>query len=98
MKTMHRYAVVIIYIQLKDSEHNKGGMVYIDGRLKASRNIVGLINSTRPDTTRKQPNFIFEGCEENQIFVCAVKTIVVGEELLVDYDLNQIDGSTTIMG
>jgi hypothetical protein len=27
-----------------------------------------------------------------------VKTIVAGEELLVDYDLNRIDGSIVIMG
>jgi hypothetical protein len=27
-----------------------------------------------------------------------VKTIVAGEELLVDYDLNRIDGGTAIMG
>jgi hypothetical protein len=72
--------------------------VYIDGRPKALGNIVGLINSTRPRTTRKKPNCIFEGCEGNRIFVCVVKTIVAGEELLIDYDLNRIDGSTAIMG
>jgi hypothetical protein len=30
--------------------------MYIDGRPKASRNIAGLINNTRPGTTRKEPN------------------------------------------
>jgi hypothetical protein len=49
------------YIQLKDNNHNKGATMYIDGRPKASGNIAGLINSTRPRTTRKQPNCIFEG-------------------------------------
>jgi hypothetical protein len=63
-----------------------------------SGNIAGLINSTRPRTTRNKPNCIFEGHEGNQIFVCAVKTIAAGEELLIDYDLNRIDGSTSIMG
>jgi hypothetical protein len=46
----------------------------------------------------KQPNFIFEGCEGNHIFVCATKTIVPGEELLIDYNLNQIDGGGAIWG
>jgi hypothetical protein len=73
-------------------------MVYIDGRPKVSGNIAGLINSTRPRTTRNQPNCIFEGREGNRIFVCEVKTIVAGEEFLIDYDLNRIDGSTVIMG
>jgi hypothetical protein len=98
MPSMWRYAVTANYIQLKDNDHNKGAMMYIDGRPKASGNIAGLINSTRPGTTRKKPNCIFEGREGNQIFVCAVKTIVAGEELLIDYDLNRIDGSTAIMG
>jgi hypothetical protein len=81
---MWRYVVVANYIKLKDNDHNKGVTMYIYGRPKASRNIAGIINSTRPDTTRKQPNCIFEGHEINQI--CVVKTIVVGEELLVDYN------------
>jgi hypothetical protein len=66
--------------------------MYIDGRPKATRNIVGFINSTRPVATIKKPNCIFEACEENCIFVCATKTIVPGEELLIDYNLNRIDG------
>ena len=66
--------------------------MYIDGRPKASKNIVGFINCTRPMETTKQSNFIFEGCEGNRIFVCAKKTIVPWEELLIDYNLNRIDG------
>jgi hypothetical protein len=62
---MWRYAVTANYIQLKDNDHNKGVTMYIDGRPKASGNIARLINSTRPGTTRKQPNCIFEGCEGN---------------------------------
>jgi hypothetical protein len=40
-------------------------------------------------TTRKPPNCIFEGCEGNWVVVCAIKTIAIGEELLINYDLNQ---------
>ena len=66
--------------------------MYIGGRPKAIGNIVGFINSTRPVATSKKPNCIFKGCEGNRIFVCATKTIVPGEELLIDYNLNRIDG------
>jgi hypothetical protein len=72
--------------------------MYIDGRPKASGNIVGFINSTRPETTTKQSNFIFEGRQGNCIFVCATKSIVAGEELLIDYNLNRIDGGDSAMG
>jgi hypothetical protein len=58
---MQRYEVVANYIILKYNDHNKGATMYIDGRPKTSGNIAGLINSTRPGTTRKQPNCIFEG-------------------------------------
>ena len=53
--------------------------MYIDGRPKASENIAGFINSTRPVTTIKQPNCEFEGREEHRIFVCAAETILPGE-------------------
>ena len=91
MPSMQRYALAANYIQLKDNNKNKGATMYIDGRPKASGNISGLINSTRPGTTIKEPNFIFEEREGNRIFVCAVKTITAGEELLVDYNLNRVD-------
>ena len=71
--------------------------MYIDGRPKATGNIVGFINSTRPVATTKKPNCIFEACEENHIFVCAKKTIVPSEELLIDYNLNRIDGGGVTM-
>jgi hypothetical protein len=48
--------------------------------------------------TTKKPNCIFEGCKGNCIFVCATKTIVLGEELLIDYNLNRIDGGGVAMG
>jgi hypothetical protein len=44
---------------------NKGVMVYIDVRPKALGNIARLINSKICRTTRKKPNFIFEGHEGN---------------------------------
>ena len=95
MPSMRRYALAANYIHLKDNNKNKGATVYIDGRPKASGNIAGLINSTRPGMTRKEPNCIFEEREGNRIFVCAVKTITAGEELLIDYNLNRVDPGTS---
>ena len=77
---------------------NKGASIYIDGRPKAFENIAGFIHSTQLGTTHKLPNCIFEGCEGNCVFVCATKSIVVGEELLIDYGLNRIDVGVSIMG
>jgi hypothetical protein len=91
-QSMRRYGVSANYIQLLDNNQNKGATMYIDGRPKATGNIVGFINSTRSVATTKKSNFIFEACEGNRIFVCAIKTIVLGEELLIDYKLNRIDG------
>ena len=85
---MRRYKFVANYIQLLDNNQNKGATMYISGRPKASKNIAGFINSTQPGTTNKQPNHIFEGHERNCIFVCATKSVVAGEELLIDYNLN----------
>lgn len=59
--------------------------MYIDERKKEAGNIAWFINSTWPVTTNKKPNFIFEGRERNNVFVCVIKSIVVGEELLIDY-------------
>lgn len=73
--------------------------IYIDGRPKATGNIAGFINSTRPGSTIKQPNCIFEAREGNRVFICAIKSIRAGEELLIDYNLNRIDtNEATIMG
>jgi hypothetical protein len=66
---MRRYVVTANYIRLKDNDHNKGVMMYIDGRPKKSGNIARIINSTRPRTTRKKPNCIFDGHEGNQILL-----------------------------
>jgi len=60
--SMWRYTVPAYYIQLKENDHNKGVTMYIDGIPKVLGNIIGIINSTRPETTRKKPNCIFEGC------------------------------------
>ena len=88
---MQRYRVVANYIQLLDNNQNKGATMYIDGRPKATGNIVGFINSTQPMETSKKLNCIFEGREGNRIFVCATKTLVPCDELLIDYNLNRID-------
>ena len=87
-RSMRRYGLSANYLQLKDKDHNKGATLYIDRRPKIIENIVGFINSTQPGSTVKQPNCIFEGCEGNHVFVCAIKSIVFLEELLINYNLN----------
>lgn len=73
--------------------------IYIDGWPKEIGNIAGFINSTRPGSTNEQLNCIFEAHEGNRVFVCAIKSISVGEELLIDYSLNRIDtNKVNIMG
>ena len=42
-------------------------------------------------STNKWPNCIFEVRKGNHVFVCAIKPISVGEELLIDYNLNRVD-------
>jgi hypothetical protein len=51
---------------------------------------VGFINSSCPRSTNKLPNCVFEGHDGNKVVVCAIKPIVVGKELLIDYNLNRI--------
>ena len=85
---MRRYRVATNYIQLLDNNLNKGDTMYIDGRPKDFRNIIGFIIITLPGTTHKIPNCIFEGCERNRAFVCAKKSLHVGEKLLINYNLN----------
>ena len=69
----------------------------MDGRPKTTTNIVGPINSTQLGSTLKKPNCIFESCEGNRVFVCAIKSIVDGEELLINYNLNRVDTNTFSM-
>ena len=69
----------------------------MDGRPKKTGNIVAFINSTQPGSTLKQPKYIFDGCEWNHVFVCAIKSIVAGEEMLINYNLNQVDTNTVGM-
>ena len=96
---MHRYALSTNYIQWKENDQSKIFSMYIDGRPKATGNIVGFINSVWPSSTSKQPNCIFEACDGNCVFICAIKSIRAGEELLIDYNLNHIDtNEATIMG
>jgi hypothetical protein len=96
--SMRIYKVSANYLQLKDNNQNKGLSMYIDGRPKASGNIAGFINSTKPRSTNEQPNCVFEGREGNRVFVCSIKSIVVGEELMINYNLNRIDINIVIMG
>jgi hypothetical protein len=94
---MRRYKVAANYIQLLDNNQNKGETMYIDGRPKDTGNIAGFI-STQSVATTKKPNCIFEAREGNRIFVCATKTIVPCEKLLIDYNLNPIDEGGATMG
>ena len=95
---MQTYGVAPNYFQLLDNSLNKGETVYTDGRPKALGNIVGFINSTRPGSTHKLPNCLFEGCEGNHVFICATKKIAASEELLIDYSLNRTNAGVAIMG
>ena len=64
--------------------------MYIDGRPKTTSNIAGFINGTQPRSTLKQPNSIFEGREGNHVFVCTIKSIVKGEDMHINYNLNRV--------
>ena len=84
---------------MKENYQSKRLVVYIDGRIKVIGNIVGFINSTCPGSTNKWPNCIFEAHEGNHVFVCAIKSISLAKESLLDYNLNHIDtNKVTIMG
>ena len=87
---MRRYGLSRNYLQLKEKYKNKGETFYIDERPKITGNIVGFINSTQLGSTLKQPNYIFKSREGNHVFVCAIKSIATGEELLIDYNLNRV--------
>ena len=82
-QSMCRYGLSANYIQLKDKAQNRGATMYMDKRPKTTGNIAGFINSTQPGSTLKQRNSIFESHEGNRVFVCAIKSIAAGEELLV---------------
>ena len=82
---------------MKYKAQNKGATLYMDGRPKTTSNIVGFINSTQLGSTLKQPNCIFESREGNCVFVCAIKSIAAGKELLINYNLNRVDTNTVSM-
>ena len=88
---MSRYALSKNYLQWKENDQSKRLVMYIDGRPKAIGNIVDFTNSIHLGSTNKWPNWIFEACEENHAFVCVIKSISAGEELLIDYNLNRVD-------
>ena len=79
-------------------DQNKGATLYIKEMPKAIGNIVGFINNTKLGFIIKQPKWIFEGHEGNHVFVCDIKSIVAGEEMLINYNLNRIDTNTITMG
>ena len=96
-KSMHRYGLSVNNIELKDEYQNKGATLYIDRRPKITKNIAGFINSTQPGFTLKKPNDIFVTCEGNHVFLCAIKSIVVEEEMLINYNLNRVDTNLVTM-
>ena len=96
-RSMRRYGLLTNYIQLKNKAQNKGATLYMDGRPKTTGNIAGFINSTQPGSTLKQSNCIFESREGNRVFLCAIKSISAGEELLINYNLNCVDTNTVSM-
>ena len=71
--------------------------MYMDGRPTTTGNIAGFINSTQLGSTLKQPNCIFESREGNYVFICNIKSIAIGEELLINYNLNHVDTNTFSM-
>ena len=85
------------YLQLKDKDQNKWETLYIDVRPQTIGNIVGFINNTQRASTLKKPNCIFGGREGNHVFVCAIKSITIGEEFLINYNLNVVDTNTVTM-
>jgi len=90
MQSIQRYALTSNYIHLINNDKCKGEIIYIGGRPKSFGNITRFINKKQTKTTNKKPNFIYEGCKENWVVMCAIKNISLREELLVDYHLNQI--------
>ena len=76
---------------------NNGATIYIDGGPNDFGNITGTINSTQQGTTHKICNWIFEECEGNRVFVCAIKSITAGEEFLINYNLNHVDTNMITM-
>ena len=71
--------------------------MYMDGRPKTTGKIAGFINSTQPGSTLKKPNCIFKSREGNHVFVCAIKSIATGEELVINYNLNRVDTNRVSM-
>jgi hypothetical protein len=56
---MERHIVFANYIQLRETNQNKGHTIYIDGRTKDLRNNARFIKSTWPKTTKQLPNACF---------------------------------------
>ena len=71
--------------------------MYMDGRPKTTGNIAGFINNTQLGSTLKKTNCIFESREGNCVFVYAIKSIAVREELLINYNFNRVDANMVSM-
>lgn len=53
--------------------------IYIDVRIRETKNITCFKNNMQLGSTIKKPNCIFEVHEGNCVFVCAIKLICIGE-------------------
>jgi len=82
---MQRYGICANY---KNEGKNNNIYIHIDGRPKVLGNVVGFINNSHLGRTKKLPNCVLEGGDGNKVMVYAI--IVVGKELLIDYNLNII--------
>ena len=95
-KSMCMYALSPNYIQCKENDQTKRLSMYIDGSPKEIGNIIRFINSSRLLSINKWSNCIFKAHKRNQVFVCVIKSISVGEELLIDYNLNHADTKNSL--
>ena len=87
---MHIYRFYANYNKMKENNQDKIYSIYIDGNSKYCGNIIGFINSTHPGNINKLPECVFVECEENRVVVTTIKSIPMGKELLVNYNLNRI--------
>ena len=60
---------------MKENNLNKGYSIYIDGKAKACRNVVGFINNSHPGSTKKLPNSEFVESKDNKVMATTIKSI-----------------------
>ena len=88
---MCRYEVCTNYNKIHENNQHKGYFVYIDKMTKDSGNVVVFISSSHNGSTNKLPSCMFEEHEGNRVMVHAIKSVVAGKVLLINYNLNKIN-------